>query len=139
MAKLKTFFFKGFALIGLGLGLPTLTLAQGVLIPHYLGQTQVTFTDKDRQALQLEKCPPNQTINNIRLRTLKGSIKVDSLQVRYADGKTDNLSVKETIQEDTDSRWIALSGSDRCVISVTIKGNATKPPQKAILVKIFGL
>jgi hypothetical protein len=139
MAKLKAFFFKGFALIGLGLGLPTLTLAQGVLIPHYLGQTQVTFTDKDRQALQLDKCPPNQTINNIRLRTVKGSIKVDSLQVRYADGKTDNLPVKETIQEDTDSRWIALSGSDRCVINISVRGSGAKSPKQPILVKIFGL
>jgi hypothetical protein len=125
--------------MGLGVYLPSLTLAQGVLIPHYLGQTQVTFTDKDHQTLQLEKCPPSQTINNIRLRTVKGTITIDSLKVRYADGKTDNLSVKETIQEDTDSRWIALSGSDRCVISVMIKGSGTKPPKQPILVKLFGL
>jgi len=125
--------------MGLGVGFPTLTLAQGVLIPHYLGQTQVIFTDKDRQALQLEKCPPGQTINNIRLRTVKGSIKIESIQVRYAYGKTDNLPFKETLTDDTDSRWIALSGSDRCVINISVRGGATKPPKQPILVKIFGL
>lgn len=139
MLKLKALFFRGFTLMGLGVYLPSLTLAQGVLIPHYLGQTQVTFTDKDRQALQLDKCPPNQLINNIRLRTVKGSIKIDSLQVRYADGKTDNLPVKETIQENTDSRWIALSGSDRCVINISVRGSGAKSPKQPILVKIFGL
>jgi hypothetical protein len=87
MVELKALFFRELTLMGLGVYLPSLTLAQGVLIPHYLGQTQVTFTDKDHQALQLEKCPPSQTINNIRLRTVKSTIKIDFLQVRYADGK----------------------------------------------------
>jgi hypothetical protein len=70
------------------------------------------------------------TIRLNQCRTVKGTIKIDSLQIRYADGKIDNLPVKETIQEDTDSRWIALLGSDRCVISVIIKGSGTKPSKK---------
>lgn len=121
MIQLKALLLAGFPLMGFGVCLPILTLAQGVLIPHYLGQTQVIFTDKDRQALQLEKCSPGQTINNIRLRTVKGSIKIDSLKVRYADRKMDNLPFKETLTDDTDSGWIALSGSDRCVIIFIVR------------------
>ena len=66
-------------------------------------------------------------------------IKVDALKVRYDDGKTDNLGVNETIQEDTDSRWIPLSGSDRCVINIVVRGTHNKSIKQPILVKVFGL
>jgi len=97
-----------------------------------LGETSLTFfPDKDK--IKINECG----IGELKIVVKKHDAEVDQIVVRFGNGGTQELNVRENFREGSSSRWIDLNGRrDRCISEIAVKGKS-KGFEKARL-QIFG-
>jgi Protein of unknown function (DUF2541) len=105
---------------------------------HLLGETVLTYAENDRDVLYLGKCPPHDSIRSIKIRATRGAADIELLRVKFQNGESQDLSVRENLPQGKESRWIDLRGKKRCVTSVTIMGDTDNRSNKRAMLQVFG-
>ncbi len=101
---------------------------------RYLGSTKLAHHENDVDVLRT-RCKPR--INAIKLKAKKGQVEVESLWVRYGDGSTDTLHIRDRIRQGGESRWVDLEGGKRCVVEVGVIGDTERSLDRA-RVDVYG-
>jgi len=99
-----------------------------------LGSTRLSHMENDTDVVSTS-CKPR--INAIKLQAKRGRVEIEALWVRYRNGETDRLPVRERIKKGGETRWIDLRGGKRCVVAVGVIGDTEKSFDQA-RVDIFG-
>jgi hypothetical protein len=101
---------------------------------RHLGSTRLSHAENDADVIRTDCTPP---VRAIKIRAARGNIEVQSLWVRYGNGERDRLDVRQRLNEGSESRWIDLRGSERCVKEVGIIGDTEGSFDRA-RVDVFG-
>jgi hypothetical protein len=108
-------------LIGAGLLIAGLSVCGSVQAEsRLLGSTRLAHHENDVDVVKTS-CKPR--INAVKLRAKRGRIEVEKVWVRYRNGETDRLDVRDRIVEGGETRWIDLRGGKRCVVAVGVIGD----------------
>lgn len=85
----------------------------------YLGRTTISHgTDFDR--IRVRECG----INSVLLKVRNAAVNIDYLSVRFGNGNTQELQVREIFKPGSESRRIDLKGNKRCVVEIQVIGRA---------------
>ncbi|AVP99676.1 hypothetical protein C7S18_21970 [Ahniella affigens] len=87
---------------------------------RYLGSTKLAHHENDLDLIKT-RCKPR--INAIKLKAKHGQVEIESLWVRFRDGSTDTLHVRDRIAQGGETRWIDLEGGKRCVVQIGVIGD----------------
>lgn len=87
---------------------------------RYLGSTKLAHHENDLDLIKT-RCKPR--INAIKLKAKHGQVEIESLWVRFRDGSTDTLHVRDRIGKGGETRWIDLEGGKRCVVQIGVIGD----------------
>lgn len=119
-----------------------LVLALGMLVPlpaqagdRLLGSTRLTKIENDTDVLVFRKC--RQNIQALQLRVHRGQVEVERLWIRYANGRRQELEVRERIAKGGRTRWIDVRGLERCIKVIGIIGDTELSADQA-RVEIWG-
>lgn len=115
-----------------GLALPDAAEARGK--SRLLGATRLAHHENDLDIVRTA-CVPR--VQAIKLKAKRGQVEIERLWVRYGDGTTDFLNVRERIGKGGETRWIDLAGGKRCVTEVGVIGDTELSRDRA-RVDIFG-
>lgn len=99
-----------------------------------LGSTRLSHHENDDDVVSTS-CKPR--INAIKLGAKHGRVEVETLWVRYGNGETDRLPVRDRIAKGGETRWIDLRGGKRCVVAVGVIGDTELSLDRA-RVDIYG-
>lgn len=99
-----------------------------------LGTTRLAHHENDVDVIRTA-CAPR--VHAIQLRAKRGQVEIESLWVRYGDGSTDTLHVRERIGKGGETRWIDLEGGKRCVVEIGVIGDTELSRDRA-RVNVFG-
>lgn len=102
---------------------------------HLLGSTRLTKVENDKDVLVFGKCRRN--IQALQLRVHRGQVEVERLWIRYANGRRDELEVRERIEKGGRTRWIDVRGLERCIKVIGIVGDTELSADQA-RVEIWG-
>ena len=101
---------------------------------RYLGSTKLAHHENDLDVIRT-RCKPR--INAIKLKAKKGQVEVERLWVRFGDGSTDTLHIRDRIRQGGESRWVDLNGGKRCVVEVGVIGDTERSLDRA-RVDVYG-
>jgi len=99
-----------------------------------LGSTRLAHHENDQDVVAT-RCKPR--INAVKLGTARGSVEIESLWVRYRNGETERLPVRDHIAQGRQTGWIDLRGGKRCVVAVGVIGDTEQSFDQA-RVDIYG-
>jgi hypothetical protein len=105
----------------------------------YLGSVLLNDSEES-DLLHLPACASsfNARVHSLQLEVRRSSADIEKLQVQYQNGDVDLLSVRETFAEGAKSRWIDLSGNDRCIRFIRVVGDSNGGPQQKAQVLFYG-
>ncbi len=81
---------------------------------------------KDWDVIHFGKCSTSANIPVTRLgiRVTRHRAEIDRLSIKFWNGTTQELELRERFRPGTASRWIDLRGEARCIKSIRIKGDS---------------
>ena len=85
-----------------------------------LGSTRLSQQESDTDVVRTS-CKPR--LNAIKLGAKRGQVEVETLWVRFRNGETERLGVRDRIAQGGETRWIDLPGGKRCVVAVGVIGD----------------
>jgi hypothetical protein len=101
---------------------------------RHLGSTRLSHAENETDVIRTDCTPP---VRAIKIRAARGAIEIQLLWVRYGNGERDRLEVRERLAEGSETRWIDLRGSERCVKEIGIIGDTEESLDRA-RVDVFG-
>lgn len=87
---------------------------------RHLGSTRLSHHENDTDVVRTA-CKPR--INAIKLEAKRGQVEIEALWVRFRNGETERLEVRDRIAKGGETRWIDLRGGKRCVVAVGVIGD----------------
>lgn len=126
--------FVTVVLLSATLGLASSGTADAAGKSRLLGSTRLAHHENDLDIVRTQ-CAPR--VHAIKLKAKRGQVEIEDLWVRYGDGTTDRLVVRERIGKGGETRWIDLAGGKRCVVEVGVIGDTERSRDRA-RVDIFG-
>jgi Protein of unknown function (DUF2541) len=87
---------------------------------RHLGSTRLSHQENDTDVVRTG-CKPR--INAIKLEAKRGQVEIEALWVRYRNGESERLEVRDRIAKGGETRWIDLRGGKRCVVAVGVIGD----------------
>lgn len=115
-------------------GSSTSSSSQGWL----LGETLLAFAENDREVLNLGNCDRQPRYQAVKVRAVRGSADIKQLSLRFGDGTTQQLNVRENLNQGSETRWIDLQGNKRCITRITVVGDTDDRSQNRALLQVFG-
>jgi hypothetical protein len=97
--------------------------------PVLLGSTRLSLHENDVDVMRFRNCRNN--VHAIQIHSKRGQIELERFWVRYANGERETLNVRDRIAQGSSSRWIDLSGGNRCVVEIGIIGNTERSRDQA--------
>jgi hypothetical protein len=99
---------------------------------QFLGQARLSLRENDLDVLKLPRCqvPP---VRDIRLRALRGTAEINLLVVQYGNNQLDRLPVRSRLREGSETKWIPLRGTLRCIRGIAIVGSSAGATNRAII------
>ncbi len=104
----------------------------------YLGETQLSYAENDRDVIRLGNCPPNRLIRSIKVSAVRGTADIKLLRVRFGNNQIEDLSVRSKINQGSQTPWIDLKGSERCVTSIVVLGDTADYSRYPATLKVYG-
>jgi Protein of unknown function (DUF2541) len=87
---------------------------------RHLGSTRLSHLENDTDVVRTS-CKPR--IHAIKLEAKRGQVEIEALWVRYRNGESERLEVRDRIAKGGQTRWIDLRGGKRCVVAVGVIGD----------------
>uniref|UniRef100_B8HV24 Uncharacterized protein n=1 Tax=Cyanothece sp. (strain PCC 7425 / ATCC 29141) TaxID=395961 RepID=B8HV24_CYAP4 len=103
-----------------------------------LGETPLAFAENDREVLNLGNCDRQPRYQAVKVRAVRGSADIKQLNLRFGDGTTQQLYVRENLNQGSETRWIDLQGNKRCITRITVVGDTDDRSQNRALLQVFG-
>jgi hypothetical protein len=100
-----------------------------------LGSTRLSLSENDLDVLRFQRCRSD--IHTVQLRAERGKVEVERIWLRYANGERQSLNVRDRIAQGSATRWIDLSGGNRCIVEIGIIGDTENSRDQA-RVEIWG-
>ena len=89
-----------------------------------LGSTHLAKHEKDVDVIKLPPCRRRGArIEAVKVRAVHGQAEIESLWVRFQDGKKQSLPIRQRLGQGEESRWIDLAGGERCVREIGVVGD----------------
>ncbi len=90
-----------------------------------LGSTHLAKHEKDVDVIKLPPCGrrARARIHAVKVRAVHGQAEIEKLWVRFADGTTQSLPIRQRLGQGEESRWIDLQGGERCVREIGVVGD----------------
>jgi Protein of unknown function (DUF2541) len=105
---------------------------------YLLGKTQLAYGGNDRDIIRLGACPPNRRISSLKVAVTQGDAEIKLLRVRFGNNQTEELSVRSRLNQGSETRWIDLKGSNRCVTAILIVGDTVKSSPRPATLQVYG-
>jgi hypothetical protein len=110
-------------------------LAQAESSTQLLGVTYLTRAEADRDVLRFATCRGG--IRALQIKVQSAPAELELVRVNFRNGERELLSVRSRIAKGGSSRWIDLSGGDRCIDSIVVIGDS-EGSRRQSKVKVFG-
>lgn len=134
---------------GVGASFLLLTVGIGAIAPvamaaeRVLGQTQLAYSENDRDALNLGSCQAknnsrNKNVRALKFRALRGTADIASITVVYGNGRSERLNVRQKIQQGSETRWVNLKGGDRCITRIVVVGDTDNSSRREATLRVSG-
>ena len=93
--------------------------------PLYLGNVDLS-AQLEREVLKLPPCSAswNRPVTEVKLEVRRNAADIEFVRVKFQNGDTYRLNVREFFQVNSSSRWIDLQGYARCIREIRIVGDA---------------
>jgi hypothetical protein len=88
--------------------------------------------------VSVRSCERGLKVHSVLLRVLANPARLDRVVVRYADGQTQALDIRENFNAGGETRWVDLNGQARCITGVHVIGESTSPGWGDSMVEIWG-
>lgn len=87
----------------------------------------VSLTDrKDVDVIHLRSCRSrsNRRVSQIKLKVKNVPAEIDRLKIKFQNGGTQEIYVRNHFRAQGESRWISLRGHKRCIKKIVVRGDA---------------
>lgn len=74
----------------------------------------------------------------VQVQVFGGSAHIEYLDVRFGNGESQMLHVRENFAKNTKSRWIDLNGTKRCINRIRVLGRSTDYNPRDTVVRLVG-
>jgi len=90
-----------------------------------LGSTHLAKHEKDVDVIKLPPCGRRGRgrVHAVKVRAVHGQAEIESLWVRFQDGTTQSLPVRQRLSKGEETRWVDLAGGERCVREIGVVGD----------------
>lgn len=99
-----------------------------------LGQQKVNFKS-ERDVI---KCSSSKTYSALKIKVEEAPVEFESVQVRYANGSTQDIELRNVIRAGGESRVINLTGNKRAIKEIVFRYKTQKVSKGKAQVEVWG-
>lgn len=130
MLRTKVFFI----LFSLIIAVPALALGRTDL----LGST-ILSNRQDVDFIRVNSCKDgHEFVSAVKLKVLRDNADIEAVIVKFGNGETQELAIRERFSRGSESRWVDLAGFRRCIRGVKVVGDSGARLRRTV-VEIYGL